>query len=95
MTPREKIEAMADELQTELVLIEGYDDCIVGVAQQFDRIFVVYDQTQIINKLMESGMTWEQARDHYAAEQADAQFGDETPAFLWALTSVRKRSFDA
>lgn len=95
MTPREKIEEMADQLQSELILIEGYDDCIIGVAQQYDRVFVVYDQDKMVEKMVAGGMSWEDARELHAVKQATSWMGDGTPAFMWALSSVRARIYDA
>ena len=71
-----------DDESNGLLIMDGYDDCIVGVAEQFNRVFVVYDRTKVINKLVEQGMTLEEAEEFHQFNQAQAWLGDHTPAFI-------------
>ena len=71
-----------DDENKGLLVMDGYDDCIVGIAEQFHRTFVVYDRTKVINKLVEQGMTLEEAEEFHQFNQAQAWHGDHTPAFI-------------
>jgi light-regulated signal transduction histidine kinase (bacteriophytochrome) len=71
-----------DDESNGLLIMDGYDDCIVGIAEQFNRVFVVYDRTKVINKLVEQGMTLEEAEEFHEFNQAGAWMGEGTPAFL-------------
>jgi hypothetical protein len=71
-----------DDESNGLLIMDGYDDCIVGIAEQFNRVFVVYDRTKVINKLVEQGMTLEEAEEFHEFNQANAWHGDHTPAFI-------------
>jgi hypothetical protein len=72
----------------ELTTMDGYDDCIDGVASRFEpdgtiREFVVYDTTKVINKIMDqSGMSYGEALEFHEYNQSCAYVGENTPAFL-------------
>ena len=76
------MEVIKDE---KLLLMEGYDDCIIGIgsrANSGDR-FVVYDTRKIISKLInEQGFIYEEAVEFYEFNQACAWHGCKTPAFV-------------
>lgn len=88
----EKMRAWVDEKSDEnvmgdesngLLVMDGYDDCIVGIVWQFNRAFVLYDRQKVIAKLMkQDGMTEEEAWEFHEFNQASAWVGDHTPAFL-------------
>ena len=66
-----------------LLCMDDFDDCIVGVAWQFGKSFVVYDREKVLQKLMDrDGMTREEAEEFHSYNQAGAWHGDHTPAFL-------------
>ena len=75
-------ECVADEEGKGLLTMEGYDDCIVGVCTQFNRTFVVYDRSKVLAKLVEQGMTLEEAEEFHDFNQSTAWHGDRTPAFI-------------
>lgn len=76
---------MGDE-SNGLIIMDGYDDCIVGVATRFGaggyEQFVVYDRQRVIQKLMSEGMTEEEAWEFHDFNQSGAYTGEHTPAFL-------------
>ena len=79
---------MLDEgcLDEDALFMDGYDDCIMGVASQFGRPPVVaYDFDKVIQSLMEQGMTWEEAVEFHEYNQAGAWMGEYTPAFVRRL----------
>lgn len=66
-----------------MLLMDGFDDCIAGIIDdQWGRRFVVYDRSRVIKKLMDSGMSEEEAYEYHHFNQAGAWMGSETPAFL-------------
>lgn len=68
----------------ELLTMDGYDDCIVGIGYRGgnQNTYVVYDTQKIINKLMKDGMSYHEAIDFHEFNQACAWFGDKTPGFV-------------
>jgi len=66
-----------------LLVMDGYDDCIVGVVSRFGTDpFVVYDRTKVIKKLMADGMTYEEAVEFHEFNQIGAFVGPHTPGFI-------------
>jgi len=81
---RQFVDEVGDDLFGEhpLLLMDGYDDCIVGVAWQFGKPMVVYDRRRVIQKLMSDGMNEEEATEFHHFNQSGAWQGVGTPAFL-------------
>jgi hypothetical protein len=89
MTIREWLDLESDKLADSgdsdgLVILDGYDDCIVGVVTRIGfEPFVVYDKEKILQKLMsEQYMTREEAEEFFDFNQAGAWVGDHTPGFI-------------
>jgi hypothetical protein len=84
MMSRSAVDEYADAYELELICADGFDDCIIGIAQQFNNVFVVYDRQKVIRVLMErDGMTDEDADEFFEFNIVGAWVGDNTPAFLW------------
>lgn len=72
-----------DDRLEEYQLMDGFDDCIAGVSSRFGQVPVVcYDRNKVIKKLMDQGMTWEEAEEFHEFNQAGAWTGETTPAFI-------------
>ena len=70
------------EIHPELVLMDGFDDCILGIASRCgEEQFVVYDYAKVIDKNMSHGMTEEEAIEFFDFNQECAYVGEHTPAF--------------
>jgi len=68
----------------DLLTMDGYDDCILGIGYRSgdgDR-YVVYSTQKIINKLMKDGMSYHEAYEFHEFNQACAWVGDKTPGFV-------------
>ncbi len=66
-----------------LKTMDGYDDCIVGVVEQFGRPPIVcYSKPMVIAKLMKDGMSEEEAEEFWSFNQIGAYWGENTPCFL-------------
>lgn len=87
MTAREFVDRFSDEFvmgddSNGLLVMDGYDDCIVGVGQRFTDHFVVYDLDKVLAKLMADGMTEDEAIEFHEFNQLGAWVGPGTPVFL-------------
>lgn len=73
----------------ELLLMDGYDDCIVGVVERYGQPPIVcYDKERVIDKLAaEAGDegTREEAEEFFDYNQIGAWVGDTTPCFITPL----------
>jgi hypothetical protein len=79
-------EELAEQYGDDILLMDGYDDCVVGVVEQFGRPPIVcYDRELVIRKLMEDGMTQEEAEEFFEFNQIGAWAGERTPCFMRSL----------
>jgi hypothetical protein len=79
-------EELAEQYGDDILLMDGYDDCVVGVVEQFGRPPIVcYDRELVIRKLMEDGMTQEEAEEFFEFNQIGAWVGERTPCFMTSL----------
>jgi len=84
---RADIDAWADQAELELLCADGFDDAILGIGQQFNTYFVVYDRTKVIDTLMaRDGMSEEEAVEWYEVNIVGAWVGTSTPCFV--MTSL-------
>ena len=66
---------------------ETYDPCIVGLVQRAGSgLCVCYSINKIIAKLVEGGMSDEEAWEYLEYNIVDAYVGEHTPAFLYPFT---------
>ena len=70
------------DINPEFLLMDGFDDCIVGIASRFgSENFVIYDYYKVIAKNMSHGMTEEEAVEYFQFNQECAYVGEYTPGF--------------
>lgn len=70
----------------DLLFLDGYDDCLLGIVERFGMAPVaVYDKDKIIQSLMRSGSTYEEAVEYFEFNMIGAWVGDTTPAFVSML----------
>jgi len=68
---------------TDLLKMHGYDDCIEGVCHKYGQEpFMVYNYDKVITKLMDDGMTYDEAVEFHEFNQAFVYMGLATPAFI-------------
>ena len=69
------------------LVMNGYDDCVVGVLERYGmEPIVLYDKDKVIKKLMDDGCeTYEEAVEFYECNQLGGWHGDKTPGFLVPL----------
>jgi len=67
----------------DLMLMDGFDDCIEGVVEGIDQpTDACYDKAKVIAKLMEDGMECDEADEYFNYNQLGAYVGETTPCFL-------------
>jgi hypothetical protein len=69
----------------DLMVMDGYDDCIVGVVERYEQSPIVcYDKQKILCRLESFGMDGDEALEFFLHNQIGAWMGDATPCFLSA-----------
>jgi hypothetical protein len=72
-----------DKKSEEILLADGFEDAFVGLAQQFNKCFAVYDHDKCIKILIErDGMTPEEAEEYFEFNVTGCYVGELTPCFL-------------
>ena len=73
-----------DEIAEGAIILDGLDDAIVGVTEEFGNgRRVLYSADKIINILMErDGMTWHEAVEFYDYNILGLHAGEQNPVFL-------------
>ena len=80
MNIREKI---AEQYGPEVLLVDGHDNAIIGVAPgEEDGYVAVYDREAIIENLCEGGMLLEDAQEFYEFNILGSNFGPHTPIYI-------------
>ena len=92
MTPRERLDELAEEQELDVLVADGYDEAIIGIADYFCaghrgwRTLAVYDREKCIELLVKrDGMTDEEAREYFEFNTQGA-IVDGGPIFLTKLT---------
>lgn len=74
--------------EEKMILMDGYDDCIVGFVEQFGKPSIVcYDKSLVIQRLMSDDMSQEDAEEYFEYNQIGAYVGEFTPCFLTLASS--------
>jgi hypothetical protein len=76
------------EIDPDLLLMDGFDDCIIGICESFGSVPVIaYDYDKVIATLQSDGMTYEEAVEYHEFNQAGAYVGEQTPVFIRRVES--------
>ena len=68
----------------DILLADGFDEAFLGIGQQFNRFFAVYDRFKCIQILTED-MTLEDAEEYFDFNVVGAYVGENTPVFVDTL----------
>lgn len=69
--------------QDELLVMDGYDDCIVGVVERYGLPAIIcYDKLMVIQKLIDDGMSEDEAYEFWSFNQIGAWLGEGTPCYM-------------
>lgn len=78
------------KIRSDALIMDGYDDCIVGVVRRHGMdVVAVYDQDAVIQKLISEGMSEEEAVEWFEYNQISAWNGDGTPCYMQFTSSRR------
>lgn len=73
---------LIDELAEGAIILEGFDDCVIGISEEFGNgPRLIYSKNKIIQKLM-VGIDYEEALDYYYYNILGGYFGEQNPIFL-------------
>ena len=71
------------EFYPELLLADGFDKAIIGVAQTFNNLSIAYDKNKVIEILKtRDKMSEMDAREYFDFNIAGAYVGEHTPTFI-------------
>ena len=71
------------EFYPDLLLADGFDKAIIGVAQTFNNLSIAYDKNKIIQILRtRDKMSETDAREYFDFNIAGAYVGEHTPTFI-------------
>lgn len=65
-----------------LLCVDGMDEAIIGVAQQFNTMSVAYNRHKCIEILMRRGATHLDAVEYFEFNIIGAYVGENTPTFI-------------
>ena len=74
--------------EDEFMSMDGYEDCIVGIVEQFGRPPILcYNKLLVIQKMVDDGASHEEAEEYFEYNQTGAYVGESTPCFLTPASS--------
>lgn len=75
---------LIDEIGEGAIILDGFDDCIIGLTEEFgNNIRILYSTQKIIDKLLiDSEMTEEDAWEYYSFNIVGGYYGEQNPIFL-------------
>jgi hypothetical protein len=68
----------------EILLADGFDEAFLGIGQQFNKTFAVYDKFKCIQILSED-MSLEEAEEYFDFNVIGGYVGENTPVFVDTL----------
>jgi hypothetical protein len=68
--------------ECEALLIDGYDEALIGIGGAFNQLAAVYDRQKILDKLVSEGLTVEEADEHISYNIEGAFVGERTPIIV-------------
>ena len=78
---KKEVNRLKDE-HPDLLIMDGYDDCILGICRRFDQVFVVYSEAAVLRRLIKDGMSRDEAYEFWQFNQLGAWVGEHTPGFV-------------
>ena len=91
-THDEVLRSTLAELDPELILYDGLDGAIVGIAHRFNmEPVLVYDLERVRAILLADGGTFEEVQEHIDYNVLGLWAGDRTPVFIEPLVMLVER----
>ena len=67
----------------DLLVMDGFDEAIIGVVERINTQAVCYSEKKIMEILMSEGLSEEDAREHFSINVAGSYIGEHTPFILY------------
>jgi hypothetical protein len=64
-----------------ILLADGFENAFLGIGQQFNTFFSVYDKNKCI-KILTKNMSYEEAIEYFEYNVLGAYVGENTPIFI-------------
>jgi len=78
----------------EALVADGFDDCIIGICERFGQEpIVAYDKDKMLQKMVDDGMEYEDAVEHFNFNIIGAWIGETTPCFIEVVPDEVKHGF--
>jgi len=72
-----------------MLKMDGYDDCIIGtVVRAGQEPILCYGKAKVLAKLVDEGMSDEEAEEFFEFNQLGAWMGEATPCFLISVDEL-------
>lgn len=76
-----------DPEEHEMIMMDGYDDCIVGIVERYGQPPIVcYDKEKVLQRIEADGINRDEAEEYFYFNQLGAWIGNSTPCFLSSNT---------
>jgi hypothetical protein len=80
------INELSDNLDEPLLFADGFEDCLIGLAEGFGgNECLAYDKSKMIAKLESEGMTNEEALEYFDFNIGGAYVGKRTPIYITTI----------
>jgi len=74
---------LPENIDDETMKMDGFDECIIGTAERYGMPTVIaYDKEKVLDKLIDDGMSIEEAEEFFEYNQLGAWVGETTPVFI-------------
>jgi hypothetical protein len=77
----ETLKEIVQSIGEDVLLADGFDDALVGVVTVAGNEVALYDTAACLAKLINDGMTEEEAMEHFEFNVIGSYVGPKTPAF--------------
>jgi hypothetical protein len=86
---RQTIEEIMPDRNPDALFMDGLDDAIIGIGQQFTHDpVVVYDEGRIIEVLRSWGMKEQEAEEYFSFNIQGSWVGENTPIIICGLDGL-------
>ena len=67
--------------EEQIYLADGFEEAFLGIGQQFNNFFAVYDKNKCI-EILAKDMSFEEAQEYFDYNVVGAYLGENTPVFI-------------
>jgi len=71
-----------DELCENAIILDGFDEAVLGLVSSFEGPRVLYDLKKILEILQADGMKYSEALEYFNFNILSAHMGEQNPVFL-------------